>query len=80
MSEVEKQGIVLALGGGGARGLAHIGVIEVLEREHIPIRAVVGTSIGAEIGALEFYRAADAITSGREIAEAQLPAIMQLYS
>jgi len=46
-----KQGIVLALGGGGARGLAHIGVIEVLEREQLPVRAVAGTSIGAEIGA-----------------------------
>ncbi len=44
-------GLVLALGGGGARGIAHIGVLEVLERERIPIRAVVGTSIGAEIGA-----------------------------
>lgn len=44
-------GIVLALGGGGARGLAHIGVLEVLERERIPVRAVVGASIGAEIGA-----------------------------
>jgi NTE family protein len=46
-----QSGIVLALGGGGARGLAHIGVLEVLAREGIPVRAVVGTSIGAEIGA-----------------------------
>ncbi len=45
------RGLVLALGGGGARGIAHIGVLEVLERERIPVRAVVGTSIGAEIGA-----------------------------
>lgn len=45
------RGIVLALGGGGARGLSHIGVIEVLHREGIPIRAVTGSSIGAEIGA-----------------------------
>lgn len=45
-------GLVLALGGGGARALAHIGVIEVLVREKIPIRAIVGTSVGAEIGAL----------------------------
>ncbi len=44
------KGIVLALGAGSARGLAQIGVIEVLVREKIPIRAVVGTSIGAEIG------------------------------
>jgi len=46
-----KKGIVLALGGGGARGLSHIGIIEVLVREGIPIRAVTGSSIGAEIGA-----------------------------
>jgi len=51
MNKPEERGIVLALGGGGARGITHIGVLEVLAREHIPVRAVVGTSIGAEIGA-----------------------------
>lgn len=45
--------IVLALSGGGAAGLAHIGVLQVLAENEIPVRAVVGTSIGAEIGA--FY-------------------------
>ena len=45
--------IVLALSGGGAAGLAHIGVLQVLAENGIPIRAVAGTSIGAEIGA--FY-------------------------
>lgn len=44
-------GIVLALGGGGAAGLAHIGVLQVLSEQQIPVRAVVGSSIGAEIGA-----------------------------
>lgn len=44
-------GVVLALGGGGAAGLAHIGVLQVLNAERIPVRAVVGTSIGAQIGA-----------------------------
>ena len=44
-------GIVLALGGGGAAGLAHIGVLQILSEERIPVRAVVGSSIGAEIGA-----------------------------
>lgn len=44
-------GIVLALGGGGARGLAHIGVLQVLAENAIPVRAIAGTSIGAEIGA-----------------------------
>lgn len=42
----------LALGSGAARGLAHIGVLEVLEREGIPIDMIAGTSIGALIGAL----------------------------
>jgi len=42
----------LVLGGGAALGLAHIGVIRVLERENIPIDIVVGSSIGALIGSL----------------------------
>lgn len=41
----------LALGGGGARGLAHIGVLKVLEREGIPLDLIVGTSMGALVGA-----------------------------
>ncbi len=43
--------IGVALGGGFARGIAHIGVLKVLEEEGIPIRAVAGTSVGAMIGA-----------------------------
>jgi NTE family protein len=42
--------IGLALGGGGARGLAHIGVLRVLEKEEIPIYLIAGTSIGALVG------------------------------
>jgi NTE family protein len=42
----------LALGGGAARGLAHIGVLEVLEREGIPVDLIAGTSAGAAVGAL----------------------------
>jgi len=45
-------GIGLVLGGGGARGAAHIGVIRVLERERIPIAYVTGTSMGAIVGSL----------------------------
>jgi NTE family protein len=44
--------IGLALSGGGARGLAHIGVLQVLESENIPIAAIAGTSMGAYIGSL----------------------------
>ena len=43
--------IGVALGGGFARGIAHIGVLKVLEQEGIPIRAITGTSVGALIGA-----------------------------
>jgi NTE family protein len=43
--------IGLALGGGAARGLAHIGVLQVLQREGIPIDFIAGTSAGAIIGA-----------------------------
>jgi NTE family protein len=41
----------LALGGGFARGIAHIGVLKVLEEEGIPVDYVAGTSVGAIIGA-----------------------------
>ena len=44
--------IGLVLGGGGARGAAHIGVIRELERMRIPIDAIVGTSMGAIVGGL----------------------------
>ena len=43
--------IGVALGGGFARGMAHIGVLKVLEQEGIPVRFVTGTSVGALIGA-----------------------------
>jgi NTE family protein len=42
--------IVLALGGGAARGFAHIGVLEWLEEHRIPVDAVVGTSMGGLVG------------------------------
>jgi NTE family protein len=42
--------VALALGGGGVRGFAHIGVFKVLEREGIDIDMIVGTSAGALIG------------------------------
>ncbi len=43
---------VIALGGGGARGFAHIGVLQVLEEQRLPVRGIVGTSMGALIGAM----------------------------
>ncbi len=47
----EGAGIALALGGGFSRGFAHLGVLEVLEQEQIPISTIVGTSIGGLLGA-----------------------------
>jgi NTE family protein len=44
--------IGLALGGGGARGLAHVGVLKVFEEEGIPVHCVAGTSVGAVVGAM----------------------------
>lgn len=43
---------VLALGGGGARGFAHLGVLQVLEEAELPVRAIVGTSMGAVTGGM----------------------------
>lgn len=42
----------LVLSGGGARGLAHIGVLKQLEELNIPIHAIAGTSFGAIVGGL----------------------------
>lgn len=44
--------VALVLGGGGARGLSHIGVLALLEKENIKIDMIVGTSIGAVVGAI----------------------------
>ena len=49
MAKQKKVG--LALGGGAARGMAHIGVLEVLEKEGIPVDMIAGTSAGALVGA-----------------------------
>ncbi len=53
---MQKRKVGLALGSGAARGLAHIGVLEVLEKEGIPIDMIAGTSVGALIGALYAQR------------------------
>ncbi len=46
------QSVGLVLSGGGAKGIAHIGVIQALEENGIPIDYVAGTSMGAIVGAL----------------------------
>jgi NTE family protein len=44
--------IALVLGGGSAKGFAHVGVIRALEQEKIPIHIIVGTSVGSLIGGI----------------------------
>jgi NTE family protein len=58
--------IGLVLSGGGARGLAHVGVLKVLEREHIPIDVIAGTSMGAIVGGL-YATGMDAATLEEEL-------------
>jgi NTE family protein len=50
--EPPKPKIALVLGGGAARGFAHVGVIRALEQEKIPIDMIIGTSVGSLIGAI----------------------------
>lgn len=52
MRDKANPGIGLALSGGAARVIAHIGVLEVLEKDNIPIQAIAGTSAGSVVGAL----------------------------
>jgi len=48
----ERKKIGLVLSGGGARGAAHVGVLKVLEELNVPVDYIVGTSLGAVVGAL----------------------------
>ena len=50
--QARARGVVLALGGGGTRGLAHLGVLAELEAEGIPVLGIAGTSSGAMMGAM----------------------------
>jgi len=66
MKESKRPKIGLALGSGGPKGLAHIGVIKVLEENNIPIDFMAGSSIGAMVGG--FYAAGLSIKEIEEIA------------
>jgi NTE family protein len=58
--------VAVVLGGGGARGLAHIGVLKALEREGVPVDLIVGTSMGAFVGG--FYAAGVSVREMEELA------------
>jgi NTE family protein len=51
-AEAPRPKVALVLGGGAARGFAHVGVIRALEQEKIPVDLIVGTSVGSLIGAI----------------------------
>ncbi len=61
--KAKRETVSLVLGSGGARGLAHIGVIEVLEARGYEIRAIAGSSMGAVIGGI--YAAGELDTYAR---------------
>ena len=50
--QAQRKKVGLVLSGGGAKGVAHIGVLKVLEEAGIPIDYIAGTSMGALVGAL----------------------------
>ena len=49
---VNRKRVAVVLSGGGAKGMAHIGVLKVLEKAGIPIDIVTGTSMGSIVGGL----------------------------
>ena len=51
-NKLKKKKVALVLSGGGARGIAHIGVIEELEKQGYEIHSIAGTSMGALVGAI----------------------------
>lgn len=51
-AQPQRPRIGLVLSGGGARGVAHIGVLKVIDELHVPIDAIAGTSMGAVVGGL----------------------------
>ena len=67
LNPFKKKKVGLALSGGGARGLAHIGVLKVLHDHRVPIDYIAGTSAGALIGCL--YAGGVNITTLLEIAD-----------
>ncbi len=67
----------LALGAGGARGIAHIGVLRAFANAEIPIDAIVGTSVGALIGAV--YAAGQLENFERWVRKFDWPDVLRLF-
>ena len=62
-SVVQRPKVAVVLGGGGAHAVAHLGILQELERQKVPIDLIVGTGIGGVIGGL--------YASGMTLAEIQ---------
>ena len=73
---MERKTVSLVLGSGGARGLAHIGVIEVLNARGYVIRAIAGTSMGAVIGGI--YAAGELLTYTRWVSSLSKADVVRL--
>lgn len=65
--KIARRQVGLALSSGGARGLAHIGVLEVFERERIPIDLMAAASMGSIVGAL--YAGGTALDEIKQVAQ-----------
>jgi len=65
-ADVDTSGFALILGGGGARGIAHIGVLEVLEELGLRPSLIVGTSMGSVVGSL--YASGMSLSALKELA------------
>ncbi|MCK5243114.1 patatin-like phospholipase family protein [bacterium] len=74
----KKLRIGLALGGGGARGLAHVGVLKVMEQANIIPDVVVGTSMGSIIGALYCHYRNAQVTAEKVIQQLKSPKMADL--
>jgi len=76
---LNRKNIGLALGGGGAKGLAHIGVLKVLEEKGYKIKYIAGTSSGALIGGLyAFYK--DAKKVEEIVLEQDIKSVVRAFS
>lgn len=64
-AEAHRPKVGLVLAGGGALGFAHVGVLKVLQEEHIPVDYVAGTSMGAIVGAA--YAAGRTVDDMKEV-------------
>lgn len=67
----------IALGGGGARGFAHVGILQVLDEAGINFQAISGTSIGSLIGAVYANRSLDRLTErSKQIRFFEIPQLL----